>query len=104
MISRTRPSRLAMEWFSRMDDVTLIAIFEHFVNPYVSMPMVGTCRRVFITWRQKRRQLALDAVTRLKRLLHELEYGVSVEMGIYKPHPHVRDLRLPLREIEDLIR
>ena len=58
-----------------MDDVTLNAIFRHFANPYVSMPMVGTCRRVFITWTKKRRELALDEMRRLKRWLRAKEMG-----------------------------
>ena len=35
---------------STSDDVTLIAIFEHFANCYAAMPMVGTCKRIFTTW------------------------------------------------------
>ena len=61
---------------STSDDVTLIAIFEHFANCYVAMPMVGTCRRIFITWTRKRRQLALEELTNLRRVLEE-GYGIG---------------------------
>ena len=62
-----------MAWLSTVDDVTLIAIFEHFANCYVSMPIVGTCRRIFITWTRKRRQIALEESARLISLLDEEE-------------------------------
>ena len=103
---RTRPSRLAMEWFSRMDDVTLIAIFEHFTNPYVSMPMVGTCRCVFMTWTKKRRQLALDQVRNLKSWLRELDIPLeeSADCVVNAGCIEVRALDRPLCEIEDLIK
>ena len=35
---------ISMARLSTSDDVTLIAIFQHFANCYVAMPMVGTCR------------------------------------------------------------
>ena len=97
---------IIMAWLSTVDDVTLIAIFKHFANCYVSMPIVGTCRRIFITWTRKRRQLALDEVRRLKSLLHDIITldRPSVEMGIYRPRPHVRTLIPPLCEIENLIK
>ena len=103
---QTRPSRLAIEWFSRMDDVTLIAIFENFANPYVSMPMVGTCRRVFMTWTKKRRQLALDQVRHLKSWLRELDVTLaeSADCIVTAGCVEVRALNLPLCEIEDLIK
>ena len=87
-----------------MDDVTLIAIFEHFVNRHESMAMVGTCRRVFIHWTQIRQQLALDAVKRLKNWLHKLDV-TAVKSG----HRHgglveLRAITFPLYEIEDLIK
>ena len=53
-------------WLSTIDDVTLISIFEHFANCYVAMPMVGTCKRIFITWTRKRRQFALEELTKLR--------------------------------------
>ena len=62
-----------MAWLSAMDDVTLISIFHHFANCYVSMPMVGTCRRIFITWTRKRRQLALAELALLQSWLNERE-------------------------------
>ena len=64
---------IIMAWLSTVDDVTLIAIFEHFANCYVSMPIVGTCRRIFITWTRKRRQIALEELARLQSLLDEAE-------------------------------
>ena len=64
---------IGMAWLSTIDDVTLISIFEHFANCYVSMPIVGTCRRIFITWTRKRRQLALEELTRLQSWLDEEE-------------------------------
>ena len=64
---------IIMAWLSTVDDVTLIAIFEHFANCYVSMPIVGTCRRIFITWTRKRRQIALGELARLQSWLDEEE-------------------------------
>ena len=87
-----------------MDDVTLNAIFRHFANPYVSMPMVGTCRRVFITWTKKRRELALDEMRRLKRWLRAKEMGAVASGDPHGGRVGVRALSLPLCEIEDLIR
>ena len=62
-----------MAWLSTVDDVTLIAIFMHFANCYVSMPIVGTCRRIFITWTRRRRQIALEELARLQSWLDEEE-------------------------------
>ena len=106
VIFRTRSSRLAMDWFSGMDDVTLIAIFEHFANPYVSIPMVGTCRRVFMTWTKKRRQLALDQVRNLKSWLRELDIPLeeSADCVVNAGCIEVRALDRPLCEIEALIK
>ena len=97
---------IIMAWLSTVDDVTLTCIFQHFENCYVSMPIVGTCRRIFITWTRNRRQLALDEVRRVKSLLHDIVTldRPSVEMGIYKPRPHVRTLIPALCEIENLIK
>ena len=66
-------SPFGMAWLSTIDDVTLISIFEHFANCYVSMPIVGTCRRIFITWTRKRRQIALGELARLQSWLDEEE-------------------------------
>ena len=93
-----------MESFSKMDDVPLITIFEHFANPYVSIPMVGTCRRVFITWTKKRRQLALEGVKNLKSWLHELDLTAVASGDRHGGQVGVRALRLPLCEIEDVIK
>ena len=87
-----------------MDDVTLNAIFRHFASPYVSMPMVGTCRRVFITWTKKRRELALDGVRRLIRWLSEQDRRAVASGDLHGGQVAVRALSLPLCEIEDLIR
>ena len=64
---------IIMATLSTVDDVTLIAIFYHFANCYVSMPIVGTCRRIFITWTRKRRQIALGELARLQSWLDEEE-------------------------------
>ena len=64
---------IIMAWLSTVDDVTLTCIFQHFENCYVSMPIVGTCRRIFITWTRNRRQIALEELARLQSLLDEAE-------------------------------
>ena len=64
---------IGMAWLSTSDDVTLIAIFEHFANCYVAMPMVGTCKRIFITWTRKRRQFALEELTKLRCWFYKRE-------------------------------
>ena len=64
---------IGMAWLSTSDDVTLIAIFEHFANCYVAMPMVGTCKRIFITWTRKRRQFALKELTKLRCWFYKRE-------------------------------
>ena len=67
-------SRFAMGSFSNMDGVMLNAIFRHFAHPYVpTMPMVGTCRKVFFTWSKKRRDLALEMVRDLALRLDAVE-------------------------------
>ena len=96
---------IGMAWLSTSDDVTLIAIFEHFANCYVAMPMVGTCRRIFITWTRKRRQLALEELTNLKCWLDEREFGnVRLFNRQNSGNVAIRDIYLPLCEIEELIR
>ena len=87
---------------STSDDVTLIAIFEYSANCYVAMPMVGTCRRIFITWTRNRRQIALEELARLKSWLINLRYQAltNQESG----NVAIRDIYLPLCEIEWLIR
>ena len=42
-----------MAWLSTSDGVTLIAIFEHFANCYVAVPMVGTCQGSDGNWHWK---------------------------------------------------
>ena len=93
-----------MDKFSRTDDVTLVAVFGHFANPYVSMPMVGTCRRVFITWTKKRREFALDEVRRLKNWLRKLDVTAVASGDLRGGQVDVRALSLPLCAIEDLVR
>ena len=95
---------IGMAWLSTIDDVTLISIFEHFANCYVAMPIVGTCRRIFITWTRKRRQLALEGVKNLKSWLHELDLTAVASGDRHGGQVGVRALRLPLCEIEDLIK
>ena len=97
-------SPFGMAWLSTIDDVTLISIFQHFANCYVSMPMVGTCRRIFISWTRKRRQLALEGVKNLKSWLHELDLTAVASCDRHGGQVGVRALRLPLCEIEDLIK
>ena len=93
-----------MDWFSRMDDVTLSAIFEHFANPDVSIAMVGTCRRVFIHWTEKRRQLALDEMRHLRSWLHEVDATAVKSGNLHGGQVDVRAITLPLCEIEHLIK
>ena len=94
-----------MAWLSTVDDVTLIAIFEHFANCYVSMPIVGTCRRIFITWTRNRRQIALGELERLQSWLDEEELRavrlLNRQDGGNVP---IRVVSLALCEIRDLIR
>ena len=93
---------ISMARLSTSDDATLIAIFEHFANCYVAMPMVGTCRRIFITWTRKRRQLALEELTNLRRWLHERGLrGIGRVDGFGNL---ICDIYLALWEIDALIR
>ena len=95
----------ATEHIRMIDDVTLIAIFEHFANCYVAMPMVGTCKRIFTTWTRKRLQLALEALTNLRCWLDEREFGnVRLFNRQKSGNVAIRDIYLPLCEIEALIR
>ena len=94
---------ISMARLSTSDDVTLIAIFEHFANCYVAMPMVGTCRRIFITWTRKRRQLALEELTNLRCWLAKRgSRGIGRVDG--SGHVAISDIVLTLCEIEALIR
>ena len=94
-----------MAWLSTIDDVTLISILEHFANCYVAMSMVGTCKRIFTTWTRKRRQLALEALTNLRCWLDEREFGnVRLFNRQKSGNVAIRDIYLPLCEIEALIR
>ena len=98
-------SPFGMAWLSTIDDVTLISIFEHFANCYVSMPIVGTCRRIFITWTRNRRQLALEELARLQSWLDEGELRtvrlLNRQDGGNVP---IRVVSHALCEIRDLIR
>ena len=91
-----------MAWLSTVDDVTLTSIFQHFENCYVSMPIVGTCRRIFITWTRKRRQIALEELAHLKSWLINLRYQALTDQE--SGNVAIRDIYLPLCEIEALIR
>ena len=94
-----------MAWLSTVDDVTLTSIFQHFENCYVSMPIVGTCRRIFITWTRQRRQIALEKLARLQSWLDERElrnvrlFNRQDGLGI-----QIRGVSHALCEIRDLIR
>ena len=93
-----------MAWLSTIDDVTLIAIFEHFANCYAAMPMVGTCKRIFNTWTRKRRQLALEILTNLLSWLQEREFSHCLLFKRNDGTVAIRNILLPLRDIESLIR
>ena len=96
---------LSMAWIPIMDDLPLISIFEHFANCYVAMPMVGTCTRIFFTWMRKRRQLALEELTNLRCWLDERELrNVRLFNRQKSGNVAIRDIYLPLCEIEALIR
>ena len=69
-------------WLSTSDDVTLIAIFEHFANWYVAMPMVGTCKRICATWTNRRRQLALEELTKLRCWFYKQDISVPISISI----------------------
>ena len=97
-------SPFGMAWLSTIDDVTLISIFEHFANCYVAMPMVGTCKRIFNTWTRKRRQLALQILTNLRSLLQERELSHCLLYQRNDGTVAIRNILLPLRAIESLIR
>ena len=91
-----------MAWLSTVDDVTLIAIFEHFANCYVSMPIVGTCRRMFITWTRKRRQIALEELARLQSWLDEEEIRAVRRFAWSGDSRGLRvDDDLPIRVVSD---
>ena len=97
-----------MAWLSTVDDVTLTSIFQHFENCYVSMPIVGTCRRIFITWTRNRRQIALEELARLQSWLDEGELR-TVRLLMEPPKQDggnvpIRVVSHALCEIRDLIR
>ena len=90
---------IGMAWLSTIDDVTLISIFEHFANCYVAMPIVGTCKRIFITWTKKRRQFALEELTKLRCWFYKRE--------LQRSSCAIREISVPmsiLNRIETLIR
>ena len=95
---------ISIAWLSTSDDVTLIAIFEHFAYCYVAMPMVGTCRRIFNTWARKRRQLALEILTDLLSWLQYRELSHCLLFKRDNGKVAIRNILLPLRDIESLIR
>ena len=99
----TATEHISMARLSTSDDVTLIAIFEHFANCYVAMPMVGTCTRIFFTWTRKRRQLALECLTNLRCWLHAAGLR-GIRRVDSNGHVMICDIYLASCEIEALIR
>ena len=96
---------ISIAWLSTIDDVTLISIFEHFANCYVSMPIVGTCRRIFITWTRNRRQIALEELARLQSWLDEGELRTVRLLNRQDGgNVRIRVVSHALCEIRDLIR
>ena len=73
---------ISIAWLSTSDDVTLIAIFEHFAYCYIAMPIVGTCKSIFNTWTRKRRQLALEELTKLSCWFYKQDICVSISISI----------------------
>ena len=71
----------------------------------VLMNFAQRCKRIFTTWTRKRRQLALEALTNLRCWLDEREFG-NVRLFNRQKNGNVaiRDIYLPLCEIEALIR
>ena len=106
-------SRFAMDRLSSMDNVTLSSmpeesldvIFRHFRNPYVpTMPMVRTCRKVFLTWRNRRRLLALDTLKSLTEHLTFLD-RTAVALGDRQGGVvEVREIFPDLAELRDLVK
>ena len=95
---------ISIAWLSTSDDVTLIAIFEHFAYCYVAMPIVGTCKSIFNTWTRKRRQLALEILTKLRTWLEYRELSHCLLFKRNDGTVAIRNILLPLRDIESLIR
>ena len=95
---------ISIAWLSTSDDVTLIAIFEHFAYCYIAMPIVGTCKSIFNTWTRKRRQLALQILTNLRSLLQERELSHCLLYQRNDGTVAIRNILLPLCAIESLIR
>jgi len=88
------------DWLSSIGEASLNAIFFHFPNAFGEiMPMVGTCRKVFLTWRKKRHALALDQVRRLRRWLRFLDLTAVAASSDER-----LEVTAALRDIEDLIR
>ena len=78
----TATEHISLARLSTSDDVTLIAIFQHFANCYVAMPMVGTCKRIFTTWTRTRRQLALKELTKLRCWFYKQDISVPISISI----------------------
>ena len=88
------------DWLSSIGEASLNAIFFHFPNPFDEiMPMVGTCRKVFLTWMKTRYYLALDKVMRLRRWLRELDVT-----DVAASSDERLDVTAALEEIADLMR
>ena len=94
------------DWLSSIGEKSLIAIFFHFRNPFdaKAFPMVGTCRKVLLIWRKKRRDFALAEAQGLKRFLREAERSAVAGGDLNGGVVEVRELYLPLCDVIDLIR
>ena len=90
---------------SSMPEESLDVIFRHFRNAYVpTMPMVRTCRKVFLTWRNRRRLLALDTLKSLTEHLTFLD-RTAVALGDRQGGVvEVRELFPELAELRDLVK
>ena len=105
--SEKNESRFAMDRFSSMSGVILHDISMHLANPYASMPMVGTCRRVFTTFttlRLKRHELALGELRNLNSWLRKLEAEAVASGDPHGGQVDVREVALSLCDIEDIMR
>ena len=94
------------DWLSSIGEKSLIAIFFHFRNPFdaKAFPMVGTCRKVLLIWRKKRRDFALAEAQGLMRFLREAERSAVAGGDLNGGVVEVRELYLPLCDVIDLIR
>ena len=66
--------------------------------------MVGTCRKVLLTWRKKRRDLALAEAQGLKRFLRDTEGSAVAGGDLNGGVVEVRALQPRLCDVIDLLR